>query len=183
MGAAFGTLVGRVDGALKRAVGELWSITQLEEFLNGGGVGLEEYQNKLLLRVWHRQQDKVARVVEEAARFGNTLLDLSWRVDQQAASKSEPELDAASCIVELLISNENKAAAARQAALRAARASAEPGDAPPEPPAIGATHDVVTFEMDAAQLEQTLLQVRAIKSFITSQTVAGQSQDQAADDA
>ena len=175
-------MVERVIGVLSSGVGENWSITQLEEYLNTDGetLGFASYQAKLFLRVWHRQQDKIQRVVEESSRFGNSLLDISWRVDHQAASKSDPNRSVNSCIVELLISNENKAAAARQAAAAKAAAAAEPGSAPPEPPAIGATHDVVTFEMDSAQLSQTLLQIRAIKSFIETQTGSLDAPDDAA---
>merc|ERR1711916_71693 len=65
----FGSMVERVIGVLSSGVGENWSITQLEEYLNTDGetLGFASYQAKLFLRVWHRQQDKIQRVVEESA--------------------------------------------------------------------------------------------------------------------
>ncbi|KNC56425.1 uncharacterized protein AMSG_02395 [Thecamonas trahens ATCC 50062] len=164
-----------VLAVLRQGVAEIWSVTQLEEAL--APMDMPAYQKKLFLRVWHRQQEKIRLVVSEASRFGNSLLDMSWRVDALSASKARESLSGATCIVELLVSNENKAAEARRAAAAAAiiRARSDQSvDAKDVPPlSVAATHDVVTFEMDQAQLEQTLLQVRAIKSFISSQTAGG----------
>lgn len=139
-----------IERALQEAIRANWSITQLEASL-AEKYGLAEWQRALFARVWKKQQTKVRETLSSAVAFSDRLRTLDWRIDTKARSKSHEELSGLCAIVELTTTAPRRPGAAEAGA---------GGDS------------VLRFELDREQLEQTLLQIRALKAIIAAQTGA-----------
>eukprot|EP00030_Apusomonadida_sp_AF-17_P004147 a508397_98.p1 GENE.a508397_98~~a508397_98.p1 ORF type:complete len:243 (-),score=119.39 a508397_98:39-722(-) len=149
--AEYETMSLAAERALQEAVRENWSITQLDTALEAK-YGVAEWQRQLFLRVWKKQQSKVRDTLSATVAFNSRLGSLDWRIDTKSKSKTAEELSELTAIVELAIAQPKRP-----------KADAESGDV---------KHDVVRFELDREQLEQTLIQIRAIREVITAQTRA-----------
>jgi len=112
-------------------------IGQLENYL--ANTDLNEVQKDSFLRFWRINKQKIRDSLRTKSVFSKTLNKFSWRVDLKSTAKNATEsVNEPTAIVELTLQSNNTVNDSQ----------------------------IIRFEMNAEQMNQTLLQMKAVQDLI-----------------
>ncbi|KAN0029630.1 hypothetical protein ACTA71_007762 [Dictyostelium dimigraforme] len=102
-------------------------------------------QQECLNKFWKVNKKKIHEIIYKTTRFNNSLQKISWRIDVKTKSKEISEINEPVSIVELKLKNNNTN--------------------------INNKNDLIRFEMDKNQLEETLQQINSIQKHLQSKSL------------
>eukprot|EP01132_Coremiostelium_polycephalum_P005769 gene5769-7179_t len=107
-------------------------------------------QQECLIKFWKLNKKKIHEILYKQTRFNNSLQKMSWRLDLKTKSKQEEDLNEPSAIVELKLKKNNTLSTSNN------------------------NSDLIRFEMDKNQLEETLQQINNIQKHLQSKSLVSQ---------
>eukprot|EP01102_Stenamoeba_stenopodia_P019579 TRINITY_DN742_c0_g3_i1.p1 TRINITY_DN742_c0_g3~~TRINITY_DN742_c0_g3_i1.p1 ORF type:complete len:199 (+),score=58.23 TRINITY_DN742_c0_g3_i1:2-598(+) len=90
-----------ISKIFKQGALENWDPQRLETVLKK--TNLTDVQQEVFLKYWKLQKPKIQEFLRQKSNWSNSLLKLQWRIDIKSKSKSNPELNEPSAIVEMTI--------------------------------------------------------------------------------
>jgi len=97
---------------------------------------LNDFQQETFLKFWRTNKMKIHESVADATKWNNSLNKMSWRIDSKTKTRTTPELNELTAIVELTIGR---------------------------PQVLKEETKVVRFEMDKNQLDKVLFQINSLQ--------------------
>ncbi|KYR00545.1 COMM domain-containing protein 1 [Tieghemostelium lacteum] len=98
-----------------------------------------DMQQECLIKFWKLNKKKIHEIIYKKTRFNNSLSKMSWRIDLKTKTKDIEEINEAVSIVELKLSNSINSSNSNK---------------------------LIRFEMDRAQLENTLQNINNIQKHL-----------------
>ncbi|KAN0016113.1 hypothetical protein ACTFIU_006067 [Dictyostelium citrinum] len=107
-------------------------------------------QQECLNKFWKVNKKKIHEIIYKTTRFNNSLQKISWRIDVKTKSKEINEINEPVSIVELKLKNTNTNNNNNNNSNK---------------------NDLIRFEMDKNQLEETLQQINSIQKHLQSKSL------------
>ncbi|KAF2071957.1 hypothetical protein CYY_006732 [Polysphondylium violaceum] len=127
---------------LKKAIYLDHNITSFETLVKED---FTDVQQECFIKFWKINKKKIHEIIYKKTRFNNSLDKINWRIDLKTKSKNVNEMNEPVSIVELKLKNNNNKLN---------------------------SNNIIKFEMDKSQLEETLQQINNIQKHLQSKSMA-----------